>query len=203
VTPANDAVRRHFQRAAAGYTELRRRGLNGWLRRQEQRAVADLARLEPGARILDAGCGDGEILAWATSKGARCFGFDLVAEMAATCHARGFHVCVQDMEEIGFQPCFDWVLCIGSLEFTRQPQRALAGFARCLRRDGRLVLLYPRQGWLGAVYAAYHRRHGVPIRLFDRPRLTGMLRHAGLEPRAWRNCALSSVCLAEKAGARG
>lgn len=195
---ANEAARRHFAHAASGYTELRRRGVNGWLRRQEQRAVAELARFDAGVRVLDAGCGDGEILRWATAQGARAFGFDLVPEMAVTCRARGFDVCVQDMEDIGFQPGFDWVLCIGSLEFTPHPERALAGFVRCLRADGHLVLLYPRRGWLGSIYAAYHRRHGVPISLFDRDSLTALMRRLGLEPRAWRDCLLSSVCLAQR-----
>ena len=194
----NAAARRHFEAAAAGYTRLRGRGINGWMRRQEQRAVAELARLEVGARVLDAGCGDGEILAWATSCGARAFGFDLAAPMALQCRARGLNVCVQDMEEVGFRTAFDWVLCIGSLEFTGAPARAMEELSRSLRRSGRLVLLYPRRSVLARVYARYHRRHGVPIRLFDRAQITELTRGAGLEPRAWRDCLLSSVCMAEK-----
>lgn len=194
---AREGAARHFEGVAGTYTELRGSWLNGVLRRQEQRAVRALAAIEPGAVVLDAGCGDGETLAWLGGLGARAFGFDLVEPMAAHCRRRGLEVCVQDMENPGFRPAFDWVLCIGSLEFTADPGRAIAGFASCLRRPGRLVLLFPRRGLLGRVYAAYHRSHGVDIWLFSRRDVERMLAAAGLRPSAWRDCALSSVVLAD------
>jgi SAM-dependent methyltransferase len=196
---ASEAAARHFTRVASDYGKLRQQGLNGFLRGREQRAVAALARVQPGARVLDAGCGDGETLAWLVARGARPVGFDLVAPMAAHCHARGFDVCVQDMERPGFRATFDWVLCIGSLEFTREPASALQALSGCLHQGGRFVLLFPRRNWLGRVYAAYHRRHGVPVWLFSRRQMTRLLRRAGLEPVEWRDCLLSSVCLAHKA----
>jgi SAM-dependent methyltransferase len=195
---AQPAAARHFERVAPTYTALRDGGLNGIVRRQEQRAVAELATVEAGARVLDAGCGDGEILAWLAARGARGVGVDLVEAMARHSRGRGFDVSVQDMERLALRPVFDWVLCIGSLEFTREPERAVAGFAGLLRPGGRLVLLFPRRGWLGRVYSAYHRAHGVPIWLFDRDEMTAMLRRHALEPEAWRDAAVATVCRARK-----
>jgi SAM-dependent methyltransferase len=162
--------------------------------------VAELATVEPGALVLDAGCGDGEILAWLAARDARSVGVDFVEAMARHSRGRGFDVSVQDMERLGLKPVFDWVLCIGSLEFTREPERAVANFADLLRPGGRLVLLFPRRGWLGRVYAAYHRAHGVPIWLFGRDEMGAMLRRHGLEPEAWRDAMVASVCRARKTG---
>lgn len=189
---------RHFEKVAGEYTDLRDRGLKGVLRRQEQRAVEELATLNPGSRVLDAGCGDGEVLAWLRSREAVAIGVDLVLPMASHCRRRGFEVVVQDMESLGLRPVFDWVLCIGSLEFVADPRRTLAGLAACLRPAGRLVLLFPRRGFAGIAYAAYHRIHGVPIWLFSQREMTEHLAACGLEIEDWRHGALSSVVRARR-----
>jgi SAM-dependent methyltransferase len=185
----------HFGAAAEGYTEFRGRGLLGWVRRQEQRAVSELAPVAGGALVLDAGCGDGETMAWLAGLGANAVGVDLSLPMAASCASRGHSVSVQDMNGLAFGPVFDWVLCIGSLEFVSQPENALAELARCLKPDGRFVLLYPRRGLLGALYTLYHRSHGTPIHTFRRPQISFQLAAAGLKaPVEWRRCVLADVC---------
>ena len=109
------AVARHFADAATRYSRLRGSGPLGWVRSREQTAVQDLANVEPGATVLDAGCGDGATLDWLRKRGAHAIGIDLTWPMARICAMRGLAVAVQDIEEIGLQPVFDWVLCIGSL----------------------------------------------------------------------------------------
>jgi SAM-dependent methyltransferase len=190
---------RHFERASAGYANLRSSGLLGRLRRQEQEDFQALAPVAAGELVLDAGCGDGETLRWLRARGARAVGVDVAHGMASLCRRASFDVCVQDMERLGVRGVFDWVLCIGSLEFTAEPQRAVDGFAAALRAGGRLVLLYPRRGWLGLLYAAYHRTHGVPIRLFDHRGVLRLFSNAGLRALPGRrDAALSSVCVAER-----
>ena len=187
---------RHFGAAADGYTEFRGRGLLGRIRRQEQRAVRELAPIDAGALALDAGCGDGETLSWLAGRGANAVGVDLSLPMAAGCAGRGHTVSVQDMNNLAFGPVFDWVLCIGSLEFVAQPHHALSELARCLNPKGRFVLLYPRRGLLGALYTLYHRSHGTRIHTFRRPQISQLLAVSGLEePERWRRCVLADVCV--------
>lgn len=196
---ASSGAARHFERAAAGYGRFRNVGVLGLLRREEQRALHDLADVQPGERVLDAGCGDGETMAWLRSREARPFGVDVALSMAKTCRARGFPVAVQDMEHLGVRPVFDWAMCIGSLEFTERPERALAAFSDAVRSGGKVVLLFPRRSWLGRLYAVYHRAHGVSIKLFTHGEISAYFRAAGLrEPARWRDCALSTICVAER-----
>lgn len=199
---------RHFERAARGYARLRGVGPLGLLRREEQRALHELADVQPGDRVLDAGCGDGETMAWVRSRGAQPFGVDVALSMAKACRARGFLVCVQDMERLGVQRVFDWAMCIGSLEFAERPEEALAALSRTVRAGGKVVLLFPRRTWLGRLYAFYHRGHGVSIKLFTHREICAHFRAVGLrEPSQWRDCVLSTVCVAERepadAGAAG
>ena len=193
------AARRHFARVAGDYTALRGRWPLGALREQEQRAVRALLTVDAGARALDVGCGDGTTAAWLQARGARVIGVDAVWEMAALTRRRGVPTVVQDMETLGIRPRFDWVLCIGALEFTRSPAAAIAALAACLAPGGRLVLLFPRRSLLGRAYAAYHRANGLAIHLFARDEMAAHLRAAGLMLEgAWRDCLLSSVCLARR-----
>lgn len=158
-----------------------------------------LVAIAPRQRALDVGCGDGATAAWLQTRGAQVVGVDAVWEMTALARRRGVPSVVQDMEALGFRACFDWVLCIGALEFTASPGAAIAGLARCLRPGGRLVLLFPRRSLLGRAYAAYHRAHGLAIHLFRRDEILAHLRDAGMVLDAdWRECLLSTVCRARR-----
>jgi SAM-dependent methyltransferase len=198
------AVVRHFADAASRYSKLRGSGPLGWVRSREQTAVQEFVDVRPGAAVLDAGCGDGATLEWLRDRGARAIGIDLTWPMTRICAERGFEVAVQDIEEIGLQPIFDWVLCIGSLEFVPSPSRALVNLAACLAPGGTLVLLYPRKGPLGSLYALYHRTHGTRIHLFGNDDISKLFSGAGLEPpRSRRDCLLSSVCSTVLIGGAG
>jgi SAM-dependent methyltransferase len=194
---SNPHVMRHFGQVAGRYAHLRGTWPLGAVRRQEQHAVEALAAVRPGEWVLDVGCGDGETLAWLEGRGARAFGIDCSLAMASACHQRGLRVCVQDMEALGVRRLFDWVLCVGALEFTADPVRALANLAQCLRPDGRFVLLFPRRSALGVVYQVYHRRHGVSVHIFSYPAMRRLLAAVGLAcDSPWRDCWLSTVLVA-------
>lgn len=192
-------VARHFGRVASDYARWRHTWPLGALRRQEEAALQALVQIRPGDRVLDVGCGGGDTLAWLAAQGARAVGVDLVWAMARACRDRGLAVCVQDMEHLAVRPGFDWVLCIGALEFVSDPGHVIRGLAACLRQRGRLALLVPRRTMLGRFYALYHRAHGVRIRLFSHAEVGSMLAAAGLRLHdRWRDGTLSSVGVAER-----
>ena len=191
----------HFEAVAAGYRTRRAAGLTGRLRRQETRAVRLLATIAPGDLVLDAGCGDGATLDWLAAARVRAVGIDVALGMARACRARGHRVAVSDLARPGLRCGFDWVLCIGALEFTNDPAAAIGALAALLRPGGRFVLLYPRIVPLGLLYVLYHRRHGVAIRLFSRADVAALLNAAGLTgPEQVRWGWLSSACVAMRPG---
>ncbi len=195
----NPNVARHFGHVAGGYARLRGTWPLAAIRRRERAALEALATIRAGDWVLDAGCGDGETLAWVEAQGAHAVGIDCSFAMASACRRRGHRVCVQDMDALGIRGRFDWVLCVGALEFTADPARATRNLAGCLRRGGRFVLLFPRRSVWGMLYQAYHRRHGVPVQLFSLDDIRGFLSTAGLrasEP--WRQCWLSTVMAATR-----
>jgi SAM-dependent methyltransferase len=196
VTP-RPAAAKHFESVAADYGTRRAGGLVGRLRRQETRAVRAVAAVAPGESALDAGCGDGFTLDWLAATRARAFGIDLSLGMVRACRARGHRVAVSDLTRPGLRGRFDWVLCIGALEFTSDPAAAVVALAALLRPGGRFVLLYPRIVPLGPLYVLYHRWHGVAVRLFGRGDVAALMTAAGLtRPQQFRWSWLSSACVA-------
>ena len=105
--------------------------------------LLDAAGVRAGDRVLDVGCGPGNISAIAASRGASVVGVDLSEEMlsvAAELHP-GIEFRRGDAEELPFDfGTFDAV--VGNLVILHvgDSERAAAEFARVLRPGGRLAL---------------------------------------------------------------
>ena len=197
--PTADAISTHYERAAAGYTGRRGRGLAGAVRRREQAAVLDLAEPGRGSRILDVGCGDGEVAGLLLARGARVVAVDLALAMADAARRRGAWAVRADMRALPLRPAFDEVTCIGASEFVDDLTGLVAGLADCLRARGTLVLLFPRCNWFGVALWLYHRSNGVRIHIRSRGAVTRALVAAGFgAPDAWRRCAGAWVCRAQR-----
>lgn len=155
-----------------------RRRLPGWLRRYvysfealiEDSVEALAARLPDGARVLDAGAGEGQYSAHFRRQrytgvdlgigdaGWNYQGLDALADLCALPFASG---------------TFDAALNIVTLEHLRQPGRAIQEMARVLKPGGALLLVAPLEWEVHQAPHDYYRytRHGLDY----------LLREAGLE----------------------
>lgn len=127
-----------------------RRWLPRWLLRRAldfeariEDAVAKFAaELPPGARVLDAGAGEGAYARWFHRQ--RYLGVDLAIGQPDWDYSR-LDV-VADLMSLPFPDgCFDACLNIVTLEHLRDPARALREMARVLRPEGRLFLAVPQE----------------------------------------------------------
>lgn len=150
------------------YEAWRARSLGTLTEAIELRAVLDLAGDVSGARLLDAGCGDGALVAAVAAKGAEVTGVDpdpamLLAAQKRTSDA-GIKATFTEgrLERLPFPDAsFDVVASITVLCFLPDAAVAFREMARVLRPGGRLVLgelsrwsLWAAQrrvrGWLGS-----------------------------------------------------
>jgi len=108
-----------------------------------ENAVASFAAaLPPGARVLDAGAGEGQYAAHFTAH--RYTGIDLGIGDAAWNYAS--LDCVGDLERLPFADCrFDACLNIVTLEHVTDPGRVLCELGRALRPGGELLLVAPHE----------------------------------------------------------
>lgn len=131
-------------RIAPGSDELQAfyRARSGWRRSGEERmrfrAATRLARVRPGAAVLDIGSRDGGLRRWLPPD-VRYQGMDITPEFA------GPDIVIRDVSEgIPFADgSFDHVFCIEVLEHVPNPYGALTDMHRVLRPGGVLVLSVP------------------------------------------------------------
>lgn len=158
----------------------------------ERRAFL-LGHVEPGNRVLDAGCGDGAFARALAEHGALVDGVDVSHEAirrARRAHA-GSAVEVQVVPEGVALPFeedrFDVVWAGKVLEHVVDPVAWLSDVRRVLRWGGRLVLTTPYHGRVttvllglrGGAFDAHFDPRADHLRFFSARTLDGLLRDAG------------------------
>lgn len=104
-------------------------------------AVLDLLDPQPGERVLDLGCGSGELTAQIAGRGARVVGVDSSAEMLDRALERfpELDVRLADAEHLPVDEPFDAVFSNAALHWMTRPDEVLAGVRAALRDGGRFV----------------------------------------------------------------
>ena len=107
-------------------------------------AGADLVEvLDPqaGERVLDLGCGTGQLSAQIAAAGAEVVGIDVSAEMVEAAREQfpDLSFVVGDARDFSFAEPFDAVFSNAALHWVKPPEAALACIAACLGPAGRFV----------------------------------------------------------------
>ena len=114
--------------------------------RRDLRVIADM--IEPSARVLDIGCGDGALLAYlASEKAVDARGVELSQSGVNACVTQGLSVIQGDADrDLDAYPnaAFDVVVLSQTLQATRQPRRVLEALVRIGRRA---IVSFPNFGF--------------------------------------------------------
>lgn len=113
--------------------------------RPDLEIIADL--INPGARVLDLGCGDGELLAHLqASKQVTGYGLEIDADNIATCITKGVNVVEQNLD-LGLanfaSTSFDMVVMTETLQSVRYPDSLLLDM---LRVGQECIVTFPNFG---------------------------------------------------------
>ena len=172
---------------------------NAFAEPELRRAIGSLGLLR-GMRVLDAGCGTGEAMAWlreAVLPGGEVIGVDLAAaHTAAAARQAAARVVQADLLRVPFAAAsFDLVWCVNTVNHLREPLEGVAALTALLRPGGRIALgqssLVPDMyfAWDArlervaneAVRRYYRDRYRLSERELTPVRsLLGLLRRAGL-----------------------
>ncbi len=115
------------------------------LGRSDYAIISEL--VEDGTKVLDLGCGDGELLAWlAENKKVEGRGIEISSARVQRAIARGVSAYQSDIDEglAGYSDqAFDYVILSQTLQETRQPLKVLSDILRVGRRA---IVAFPNFG---------------------------------------------------------
>jgi trans-aconitate methyltransferase len=139
-------------------------GRSGAFVHQLAGGVVEWLNPQPGERILDLGCGDGQLTQRLAATGARVTGADLSAEMVAAARARGVTAEVANAEALSFADAsFDAVFSNAALHWVRDHEAMIGQVHRVLAPGGRFVAEMGGHGNIAAIRVALMAalaRHG-------------------------------------------
>ena len=134
---------------------------------QYGRDLLGLLAPQPGERILDAGCGTGQLTAEIAASGAEVTGIDSSAAMIeqARRNAPTVRFEVGDIRHLPYRAEFDAVFSNAVLHWVPEADEAAESFARALKPGGRVVIEMGGRGNVRELLAASDRalrQLGVP-----------------------------------------
>ncbi|MEE8244166.1 MAG: methionine biosynthesis protein MetW [Pseudomonadales bacterium] len=143
--------------------------------RPDLEIIADL--INPGARILDLGCGEGDLLAHLqTNKDINGYGLDVDSDNITTCINKGVNVIEQNLDQ-GLQnfsdDSFDMVVMTETLQSVRRPELMLD---EMLRIGEECIVTFPNFGhWRCRLYLLFGGRMPIakhlPHSWYDTPNI--------------------------------
>ena len=116
-----------------------------------------------GERILDLGCGDGQLTAKIAASGAKVVGIDASLEMVEGALSKGIDARIGNAEALPFRSEFDAVFSNAALHWVRDQDAMIAGVKRALKPGGRFVAEMGGHGNIAAIRVALIavlERHG-------------------------------------------
>ena len=116
--------------------------------------VLDWLAPQPGERILDLGCVDGQLTAKIAASGAEVVGVDASPAMVEAALARGLDARICNAESLPFSAEFDAVFSNAALHWVQNQDAMIAGVKRSLKPGGRFVAEMGGHGNIAAIRVA-------------------------------------------------
>jgi len=175
----------YFESVSKDYDGTVSKGILKIPRDLERAVVLKYAKLDqPGASLIDVGCGAGYYSLEAKKAGMEVWAVDASPGMVLRLQNKVDFTEVVDIETMEFDKKFDRVVCAGVLDFVLNPDKAFRNLCKLVAPGGRLIVLSPRKGLGGLFYRVEKHFFGIHINLFTLKWLRTIAEENGLVLRA-------------------
>ncbi|MCX5694281.1 MAG: class I SAM-dependent methyltransferase [Candidatus Omnitrophica bacterium] len=175
-------IEKHFNHQSSMYEKaIRCNFIWRTIKAKEKMAVLTLLSAQKNEHILDAGSGPGIYAEILKNKGCQVICVDVASSMIDLVKQKGIVGRISDVEDFSIQQKFDKIICLGTLEFVRSPEKALSNLAAHLKPGGFMVILVPMRSILGYSYKMMHYLHGISIRIFSQDGIRSLLYKTGFK----------------------
>lgn len=123
------------------------------------RNLVELLDPRPGERVLDLGCGTGQLTKDIADKGATAIGLDGSPDMVESARRAypAIEFVVADARDFSFPESFDAVFSNATLHWIAEPKRAARSIANALKVGGRLVAEFGGKNNVGQILTSFER----------------------------------------------
>jgi trans-aconitate methyltransferase len=120
------------------------------------RELVALLAPKGGERILDLGCGSGQLTQAIAESGARVTGLDNSASMIETARREypDLSFVLADAKDFSFDETFEAVFSNAALHWVKPPEKVIECVAKCLRPGGRFVAEFGGKGNVQCIFDA-------------------------------------------------
>lgn len=130
--------------------------------------LVSLLQPKKGERILDIGCGTGNLANTLHEVGADIVGIDFSTNMIAQAKQKYPHIAfhVADATKLTYEQEFDAIFSNATLHWIKQPEAAIASMYRALKQGGRIVMEFGGAGNVQTItdsLIAHIKRAGIPF----------------------------------------
>jgi len=119
-------------------------------------SVVQLLDPKAGERILDIGCGDGDLTVKLRDFGCEVIGVDSSPELLDSAKSLGLDVHLLNGQNLHFSNEFDAVFSNAALHWMKQPDRVIDGVWQSLKSGGRFVGEFGGHGNISTIEVALH-----------------------------------------------
>lgn len=138
------------------------------------KGMVELLALQQGERILDVGCGTGDLAASLTEQGAHVVGIDLSQNMVDAAAHKYPHIdfAQRDVTNLSFSNEFDAVFSNATLHWVKTPEAAIHSIYTALKKGGRFVAEFGGIGNVETITSTLIdeiKRAGIAYRADDFP----------------------------------
>lgn len=174
---------RHFDRSAAEYDS----SFDGRFVKVMYQPLLEEIEKEEGGKLLDVGCGNGNILYRLVNGRRELYGIDLSKNMVEESRKRlkgDADIKAADAEHIPYNDdTFDILICNASFHHYPHPQKVLMEMKRVLKNGGKLLIgeEYMIQPFRALMNFSFHFSNSGDFRIYDKHELVKMLKVNGFE----------------------